>query len=208
LTVEHLIGGRAIQDVSIKSRLIDAGRTLFADRGFAGTSVRDICKAADASATMIHHYFGSKEGLYNAIVDEFTSATFEVPLRLIAKSPKTQEEFLLRLEMFMSETFRALVAQAPVFRIIQRERRSIVSTSQYHAGFVSYLTAAQQAGFLNADLKIELVTGVVLDRLGGQIMYASMVQDDQPNVLNDEAYAEEWLTANVEVLIHGLAGRI
>lgn len=157
---------------------------------------------------MIHHYFGSKEGLYNAIIDEFTSATFDVPLRLIAKPPKTQEEFLLRLEMFMTETFGALVDQAPVFRIIARESKSYVGTSQFHTGLANYLTAAQEAGFLSADLKIGLVTGIVLDRLGGQIMYASMVQDNRPNVLNDEAYAEEWLNANTAVLIHGLAGRI
>jgi AcrR family transcriptional regulator len=154
---------------------------------------------------MIHHYFGSKEGLYDAIIDEFTSATFEVPLRLIDKPPRTREEFVLRLEMFISETFRALLTQAPVFRIIARESKKFVGTAQYHTGLATYLSAAQTAEFLSADLKVELITGIVLDRLGGQIMYASRVSDEQPNVLNDEKYAEEWLNANTAVLIHGLA---
>lgn len=201
-----LTKGKNIEDVPIKSRLIEAGKSLFADRGYDGASVREICKMADASSTMIHHYFGSKEGLYDAIVEEFTSATFEVPLRLIDKPPKTQEEFILRLEMFISETFRALLAQAPVFRIITREAKQFVDTSQFHKGLANYLTAAQDAGFLSTSLKIELVTGLVLDRLGGQIMYASKTQGDRPNVLNDEAYAEEWLSANTTVLIHGLGG--
>lgn len=202
-----MIEGNTIIEVPIKTRLIEAGKELFADRGYDGASVRDICKLADASSTMIHHYFGSKEGLYKAIVDEFTSTTFAVPLRLIDKPPKTQEEFVLRLEMFISETFRALLSQAPVFRIIARESKKFVGTAQFHTGLAAYLTAAQNAGFLSADLKIELVTGIVLDRLGGQIMYVSRVPDDQPNVLNDEAYAEEWLNANISVLIHGLASR-
>ncbi len=202
-----MIEGKAIKDVSIKSRLIEAGKAMFADRGFDGASVREICKMADASSTMIHHYFGSKEGLYKAIVEEFNSATFDVPLRLIDKPPKTQEEFILRLEMFISETFRALLAQASVFRIIVRDAKRYIDTSQFHEGLSKYLSAAQNAGFLSADLKIELVTGLVLDRLGGQIMYASMAQDDRPNVLNDEAYAEEWLNANTTVLIHGLGSR-
>jgi len=202
-----VIKGKAIKDVSIKSRLIEAGKSMFAERGFNGASVREICKMADASSTMIHHYFGSKEGLYNAIIEEFTSTTFDVPLRLIDKPPRTQEEFILRLEMFISETFRALSAQAPVFRIIAREARQYVGTSKFHDGFSNYLSAAQNAGFVSADLKIDLVTGLVLDRLGGQIMYASKMQDDRPNVLNDEAYAKEWLNANTTVLIHGLGGR-
>lgn len=155
---------------------------------------------------MIHHYFGTKEGLYNAIIDEFTSTTFDVPLRLIAKPPKTKEEFHLRLELFISETFRALVNQASVFRIIARESKSYVGTSKFHTGLGNYLSAAQSAGLLNASLKIELVTGIVLDRLGGQIMYASMLREDEPTVLNSEAYAEEWLNANTTVLIYGLAG--
>ena len=196
----------AIKDDSIKARLLEAGRTLFADRGFAGVSVREICKAADASSTMIHHYFGSKQGIFDAIIEEFKQSSFEVPLRLIAKPPKTREEFLLRLEMFISETFRALLEQAPVFRIITRENQGYIGTSQFHEGLVAYLMHAQDAGFVSESLKIELITGIVLDRLGGQIIYASMVRDDSPTVLNDETYAEEWLAANTAVLIHGLGG--
>jgi len=197
----------AIKDDSIKARLLEAGKTLFADRGFAGVSVREICKEANASSTMIHHYFGSKKGLFDAIVEEFSHASFEVPLRLISKPPKTKEEFLLRLEMFISETFRALVSQATVFQIIVRDSKSYSPTALYHKGLNTYLAQAQEAGFVERALKTELVTGMVLDRLGGQIMYASRVPGDVITVLNDEAYAEEWLAANTTVLIHGFSGR-
>lgn len=156
---------------------------------------------------MIHHYFGSKQGLFDAIVEEFTMASFEVPLRLIAKPAKTQEEFLLRLEMFISETFRALIAQAPVFKVIARENTRYEGTLQFHEGFSQYLLQAQDAGFVDSDLRVDLVTGIVLDRLGGQIMYASRAPEGAPTVLNDEAYAEDWLSANIAVLLHGFAGR-
>lgn len=194
-----------IEDKSIKTRLITAGKSLFADRGFAGASVREICAAANASSTMIHHYFGSKKGLYEAIVDEFKTATFEVPLRLIARPPKTREEFLFRLEMFISETFQALVVQADVFRVIAREQQGYELTAQFHAGLAKYLGEAQSAGLINPDLNVELVTGLVLDRLGGQILYASSIKDKATTVLNDSAYAEDWLAANSSVLIHGFA---
>lgn len=156
---------------------------------------------------MIHHYFGSKRGLYDEIIEQFASATFDVPLRLIAKPPGTREETLLRLEMFISETFRALAAQAPVFRILVRESEGFVGMARFHEGLGSYLKAARDAGFLRGELKVDLVTGLILDRLGNQVMYAATSQSDEPSVLNDDAYAEEWLAANVEVLIYGLAGR-
>ncbi|MGR3636692.1 MAG: hypothetical protein ACU0BK_12330, partial [Shimia sp.] len=160
-----------------------------------------------ASSTMIHHYFGNKEGLFNAIIDEFTAATFDVPLRLISKPPKTAEEMRLRLEMFISETFRALISQAVVFRILVRESRGFVGGARYHEGFAGYLRAAQDAGFVDAELEVELITGMVLDRLGNQIMYAATFKGDGKTVLNDEAYAEEWLAANTRVLLFGLAGQ-
>lgn len=186
--------------------MIEAGKTLFADRGFAGASVRDICKAANASSTMIHHYFGNKQGLFDAILQEFTDATFDVPMRLIAKPAKTQTEYKLRLEMFIGETFRALVSQADVFRILVRERKGFVGRAQYHASFQAYLKSAQDAGFLNKDLQIEMVTGLVLDRLGNQILYAATTEEPGPNVLTDDQYADEWLTANIALLLHGLSG--
>ncbi|HOI95406.1 MAG TPA: TetR/AcrR family transcriptional regulator [Syntrophobacter fumaroxidans] len=47
--------------------ILDAAQRLFARNGFSGTSMREIAKASGVSQPLIHHYFGSKEGLYRAI---------------------------------------------------------------------------------------------------------------------------------------------
>ena len=46
---------------------MEAAEKLFADRGFAGTSVRDIADAAGVNLAMISYYFGSKEKLMEAM---------------------------------------------------------------------------------------------------------------------------------------------
>lgn len=48
-------------------RIVAAGLTLFAERGFHGTSIPDICKEADVAAGTIYRYFDSKEALVNAV---------------------------------------------------------------------------------------------------------------------------------------------
>nr|WP_319565395.1 CerR family C-terminal domain-containing protein [uncultured Rhodoferax sp.] len=48
-------------------RLLDAGLTLFADKGFANTSTREIAQAAQVNVAAISYYFGDKEGLYRAV---------------------------------------------------------------------------------------------------------------------------------------------
>lgn len=46
---------------------LDAAQRLFAEKGFAGTSMREIASASGISQPLIHYHFGSKEGLYRAV---------------------------------------------------------------------------------------------------------------------------------------------
>jgi AcrR family transcriptional regulator len=48
-------------------RLLDAGLALFADKGFADTSTREIALRAQVNVAAISYYFGDKEGLYRAV---------------------------------------------------------------------------------------------------------------------------------------------
>lgn len=48
-------------------RLLDAGLALFADKGFAETSTREIAQLAQVNVAAISYYFGDKEGLYRAV---------------------------------------------------------------------------------------------------------------------------------------------
>src|SRR6478672_790293 len=50
-----------------QEHIIEAAEKLFADKGFAGTSVRDIAEAAGVNLAMISYYFGSKEKLMEAM---------------------------------------------------------------------------------------------------------------------------------------------
>lgn len=53
-----------------QKKIFAAASFLFARQGLEGTSVRQIASRAGVSIGLIRHYFGSKEGLYQACVDE------------------------------------------------------------------------------------------------------------------------------------------
>jgi AcrR family transcriptional regulator len=52
-----------------KRSIIKAARPLFAEKGFHGTSIREIAKAANISEALIYKHFPSKEALYDELLD-------------------------------------------------------------------------------------------------------------------------------------------
>ncbi len=57
-----------------REAILDAAEKLFAERGFAGTSVRDIVRDSHSSPPSLYHFFGSKENLLVELVaDRYAS---------------------------------------------------------------------------------------------------------------------------------------
>ena len=57
-------------DNDCRENLISATIPLFAAKGLNGVSVRELARAAGVNLSMISYYFGSKEGLYAAVLTE------------------------------------------------------------------------------------------------------------------------------------------
>lgn len=56
--------------IEARSRLLHAALRLFAEKGFAKTSTREVAQAAGANIAAISYYFGDKAGLYAACFTE------------------------------------------------------------------------------------------------------------------------------------------
>jgi AcrR family transcriptional regulator len=48
-------------------RILRIASKLFAEKGFANVSIRDVCREAGTTAPVIYYYFGSKKGLFDAV---------------------------------------------------------------------------------------------------------------------------------------------
>jgi len=63
-----------------KTTLLNIAEILFADRGFKGTTVREIAKKAHCNVALISYHFGSKDGLYQAIWMRYLANVRKGPL--------------------------------------------------------------------------------------------------------------------------------
>ncbi|NCI46982.1 TetR/AcrR family transcriptional regulator [Sediminibacterium soli] len=52
-----------------KEHIIDTAMELFAEKGFEGCSIRDLATKAGVNLAMVNYYFGSKDKLFEAIVE-------------------------------------------------------------------------------------------------------------------------------------------
>jgi AcrR family transcriptional regulator len=58
-----------------KEHIINNAIELFARNGFEGTSIRDLAAAADVNVAMVNYYFGTKEKLFESLVEMKSAAT-------------------------------------------------------------------------------------------------------------------------------------
>ncbi len=59
---------RETEPANSRHRIFDAAEALFAAHGYAATTVQGIADLAQINKRMLYHYFGSKRGLYDAVV--------------------------------------------------------------------------------------------------------------------------------------------
>lgn len=58
--------GRRPGGPDTRGEILAAARESFANKGFDGTSLRGVARAAGVDAALVHHYFDGKEGLFVA----------------------------------------------------------------------------------------------------------------------------------------------
>jgi AcrR family transcriptional regulator len=81
-----------------REHILQVAEQLFSDKGFDGTSVRDIAEQANVNLAMISYYFGSKEKLLKSLIEERFSATtrlLEEKSNNEAESPWEKIEWLI-----------------------------------------------------------------------------------------------------------------
>jgi len=79
-------------------RILDAAEALFAARGFAGTSVRDIANAVGLNPASLYNHFANKEALYEAVLERGIRPLVEM-LEEAAKGETVEAETIITAVM-------------------------------------------------------------------------------------------------------------
>lgn len=71
--------GRRPGDSGTREQILESALHLFADRGYARTTIRAIAEDAGVDPALVHHFFSNKEGVFDAAVNSSfnVSASFD-----------------------------------------------------------------------------------------------------------------------------------
>ncbi|HSJ61010.1 MAG TPA: TetR family transcriptional regulator [Jiangellaceae bacterium] len=95
--------------------IVAAAREVFAERGYDGASIRQIAANAGVDPALVHHYFGTKEQLFLAVVQPPVNPADLVP-RIVAGDPAKLGERLVTTFISMFES----PVTAPAFEALLR----------------------------------------------------------------------------------------
>jgi AcrR family transcriptional regulator len=181
---------------------------LFGERGIAATSLRDVAKAADVSAGLIVHHFGSREGLIAAIDEaalrEFREAYYrsgeeglprEGPALLQARAQQTARVMRERRDVCVY-LGRALVEATPgsarLFRLMIEGGRAGVG-------------ALAERGALREDTDLLWATLQHFFLIWAPLSFTALLdQEVLEGSLLDESNLQRWVAANVHLLSEGI----
>ncbi|MDH6357515.1 TetR/AcrR family transcriptional regulator [Parabacteroides sp. PF5-9] len=100
-------------DSEVKERILKAARDLFIEKGYNGTSIRDIATASGTNVAMVNYYFHSKYNLFEIVFeDAFTGLQEKIFSTLTSDLP-----FFELIETVIDSYYEMLLEypQIPIF---------------------------------------------------------------------------------------------
>jgi AcrR family transcriptional regulator len=103
--------------LSAREQILGAADRLFGDKGFDAASVREIAEECGVNKALVHYHFGSKDGLFESVLDNYYQRLDRILLEAMQKPGSPRERISNMLDTYVD-----FLAQNRNFsRIVQRE---------------------------------------------------------------------------------------
>ncbi|MEV4803517.1 TetR/AcrR family transcriptional regulator [Nonomuraea sp. NPDC049421] len=109
-----------------REQLISISRTLFAEKGFDGTSIEEIAATAQVSKPVVYEHFGGKEGVYAVVVDR----EMQKLLGMITEALSAAHS-LVKLERAALALLHYIEESSEGFRILVRDSHAASGTGTF-----------------------------------------------------------------------------
>lgn len=142
------------QGEATRATLLAVARSLFTERGFAGTATEDIVKAAEVTRGALYHHFVDKEDLFRAVFEEIETDLVVIVAEAASEADGPLAEMRLGLDAFLDACL-----EPEVQRVCLRDALSVLGWD------VWYEVAAQNSlGLVRESLRRCIDEGLIAPR--------------------------------------------
>jgi AcrR family transcriptional regulator len=128
---------RQAEDLTARARIRDAALRMFAERGIASATIRDIATAAGVSSGLVRHHFGSKDELRRACDTYALEHSQEMREYLLVGGGLADPAFMGSIQetatLLQSYLMRSMMdgseAAAEMFEVMVRQTEAVVAAS-------------------------------------------------------------------------------
>ena len=200
-------GKRQAQAAFRRKLLLEAAFRLFSERGYRGTSVRDITRAADVTEAVLYHYFANKADLLSAVLA--TYAPLAGYRQIIEDAGETPVDEMLRR---LGREFLRLVRERRAFVITLLSEApsepelalALTGLLQGVASDVGQFLAGRQAqGEIDPRADVVATAGALQGGLLIRFLTTAFIQESEDGGRGDE----EAVDGLVTVILSGLNPR-
>ncbi|MGO4835874.1 TetR/AcrR family transcriptional regulator [Rhizobiaceae sp. 2RAB30] len=177
-----------------RDRILVAAARIFSERGYAGTTMRDVAKGADLQAGSLYYYFPSKDLLIEAVLDLGLHGVSTSVYAAIAELPPTTT-YADRIRAAISAHLRSIITFGDYALASRRvlgqvptdvRRKHVQRRDAYGEFWVKLLEAAHSAGEIPSDIDLKLARTFILGALNSSLEWY------RPNGMSIDQLAEQF----------------
>lgn len=190
-----------------REKILDAAETLFIEKGFNATSLRQVAEVAEVAKSLIFHHFKTKAELWE-----------QVKMRRLADFAERQQQAFSQPAVSMNhftdairEYFLLLKGDPRLVRLLIRNKLESEPEGQSFdvalaTDFIQRLERAQAAGLLRADIAPQFVMCLILAATN-HWFEARHKFCEWPGIDGDGSCDEEYLDTFIDILLNGTLPR-
>ncbi|SHM57388.1 transcriptional regulator, TetR family [Flavobacterium chilense] len=151
-----------------KIQILEVAEKLFSEKGFEGTSIRDISKEAKINIAMVSYYFGSKERLLEALIFHKTVDLKLQLENLLQESIEPLEKVNKLIEIYINR----ICLNKGIYRVLhfelynKKREKSLQAFTELKKGNLksveSIIRQGQSQGVFRTDINIQLITPTII----------------------------------------------
>ena len=195
-----------------KEQILEKAELLFAEHGFEGTSIRALAREAEVNIAMVSYYFGSKEKLFEALV-EYRAAYLWGKLKALNEQSLNP---IQRLEELIKAYVNRFLSQTRFHRILYREI-SLNRRQELHQNIADILMrnitefrkivsdGIEQGFFREVDVDLTIVTfiGTITQLITtSSIMHQRMLGQKLEHDFSENEQLQSRLINHLKSLMH------